>query len=468
MILSNNLFLEAHIYEVDPNTRARITPRIPITLSTLPPLPPLEFTEESYDQETSTENFNAEYEQEDFEYEKVSTEYNDLTTTEETKYYEPTVIWTEETTIKTSEPSPSTTEASSVTSTQYSVRETSTAEEYTSSAVPSTTTTVQEPEGTTEVMHETAYKHTVYQINSEDINLDLIVDNLTEATPVNIDVTSNEESFTTKDGDQYQEESQNVESWTEEELLLPTAASIPTRLTNYKKDIDTSLFGEDTEYTGGALIDQVNEHGQNIMEHIDDEANSGDNHESTTKGFNNNGWAPISYVEIDRTQAGTPVVSIEEVDINESVDYSEPDIIYDETKEGFKDDSNTRNKLFAFPVYASFNLPKSRQQTTTESERQEPTTTFSTTTTEQQPSTTTEATTLFREVSTTTATTTTTTTTPEPETTTRLFRRKWFTTLRPTTEELSTTPELTTEVNKFHSPRSIVLKVKVNKCHTYN
>jgi hypothetical protein len=128
--------------------------------------------------------------------------------------------------------------------------------------------------------------------------------------------------------------------------------------------------------------------------------------------------------------------------LTESVDYSEPDIIYDEEKEGFQDEESKKIG-FAFPVSASFNLPQLRQ-TTTESAKPEPTTTLTaTTTTEQeQPSTTTEPTTRYREV------TTTTTSAPEVETTTRLFRRRWFTTtLRPTTEEASTTPELTTEAS---------------------
>ena len=340
------------------------------------------------------------------------------------------------------------------TSTQAAVEPSTTSFEYTS-AVPSTTTTVQEPEGTTEDIHETADKHTVYQINAEDVNFDLINGDQSTEDVLNVETTSVENyEENTADSDQYQEESQKVESWTEEDDSFAPTPSIPTRLTNYKKDIDTSLFGEDHEYNEEALVGhQVNEHGQNIMEHVDDEPEdvASENYESTSKAYgNNNGWAPISYVEIDRSKSGTPVASVEEIDLTESIDYSEPDIIYDENKEGFQDDSAAVKKnRFTFPVSASFNLPRTTESATKQELKTTfaaPTTTTTTTTSTAEPSTTVETrTTTFKEV----VPSTTTTTAPETETTTRFFRRRWFTTTLKTTEELSTTQEITTEVRKI-------------------
>ena len=453
--------LEAHIYEVDPETRVRITPRVPVTQSTIPPLPPFELTEDSYtdDNEISTESFDDVYEEEVVELERVSSteEYGEATTTEESRYYEPTVLNYEELTKTTPETIPTRTETLAVTtSTQAAVEPSTTTFEYTS-AGPSTTTTVQEPEGTTEDIHETADKHTVYQINAEDVNFDLINVDVSTENVLNVEATSVENfEENTTDADQYQEESQKVESWTEEDDSFAPTPSIPTRLTNYKKDIDTSLFGEDHEYNVEELVGhQVNEHGQNIMEHVDDGSDDvvSDNYESTSEAYgNNNGWAPISYVEIDRSKSGTPVASVEEIELTESIDYSEPDIIYDESKEGFHDDSAAAKKnRFAFPVSASFNLPRTTESATA---KQEPTTTFATpttTTTTVEPSTTVETrTTTFKEVA---PSTTTTTAAPETETTTRFFRRRWFTTTLKTTEELSTTPEITTEVSDRLSGR---------------
>ena len=45
---------------------------------------------------------------------------------------------------------------------------------------------------------------------------------------------------------------------------------------------------------------------------------------------------------------------MEEVPITESRDYSEPDIIYDVTKDGFDDDVDT----FSVPVAVAFNVPE--------------------------------------------------------------------------------------------------------------
>merc|ERR1719204_1912987 len=86
---------------------------------------------------------------------------------------------------------------------------------------------------------------------------------------------------------------------------------------------------------------QVNEHSK--------PGHTGDNDDSGT-------WQPApvspvkSYYEINRSE---PIAWVEEVKITESKDYSEPDIIYDVTKEGFDDDKDT----FSVPVAEAFNIP---------------------------------------------------------------------------------------------------------------
>merc|ERR1712088_667998 len=70
-----------------------------------------------------------------------------------------------------------------------------------------------------------------------------------------------------------------------------------------------------------------------------------------------------------------------EVKITESKDYSEPDIIYDDTRESFDDDS--RSDSFSVPVSVSFNVPETTTLTTfetsTSTATEEPTTVAATT-----------------------------------------------------------------------------------------
>merc|ERR1712088_659191 len=70
-----------------------------------------------------------------------------------------------------------------------------------------------------------------------------------------------------------------------------------------------------------------------------------------------------------------------EVKITESKDYSEPDIIYDDTRESFDDDS--RSDSFSVPVSVAFNVPETTTLTTfetsTSTATEEPTTVAATT-----------------------------------------------------------------------------------------
>ena len=69
-----------------------------------------------------------------------------------------------------------------------------------------------------------------------------------------------------------------------------------------------------------------------------------------------NGWFPLkSYVEIDRSGA-KPTASVEEVQITESKDYSDPDVFYDVNKDGF-DDSAAKDE-YNIPVSVKLTLPE--------------------------------------------------------------------------------------------------------------
>ena len=107
--------------------------------------------------------------------------------------------------------------------------------------------------------------------------------------------------------------------------------------------------GVDTEYNVSGLQPQVNEHSKPGVGH--GEAGAG----WPSKA----GEAPVrSYTEIDRSQA---TAHVEEVPITESRDYSEPDILYDLTKDGFDDDTVD---TFSVPVSVAFNVPEAETTTT--------------------------------------------------------------------------------------------------------
>jgi hypothetical protein len=149
-----------------------------------------------------------------------------------------------------------------------------------------------------------------------------------------------------------------------------------------------------------------------------------------------------SYYEINRSDNLPPVVRIEEVEITEPKDYSEPDIIYDETKAGFEDDSSKDS--FTVPVSVAFNVPAD-DSTVTQTQASDTTTTVNsllqetestsevidqTTTVEDTQSTTPTATTTTKTVTTTAEVPTTTSVRQEAVETTTLPAT---TTLPPTT-----------------------------------
>jgi len=109
------------------------------------------------------------------------------------------------------------------------------------------------------------------------------------------------------------------------------------------------------------------------------------------------------YYEINRSEGQSAIVRIEEVEITEPKDYSEPDIIYDQTKEGFEDEASLDS--YSVPVSVAFNVPEtteipvttenietttSSQHETTELDTSKITTTFDESTTEREISSTTE------------------------------------------------------------------------------
>ena len=164
---------------------------------------------------------------------------------------------------------------------------------------------------------------------------------------------------------QVYEESQNVPTaWSNQEEEVETPApTLASRLTNYHKHVDPSQYGEDHAYEPAAVTYEptVNEHGQ--------QQGGGslavDHDTTTTPPAEENGWKPANspfrpYVEIDRTR-GPAVASVETVEITEPRDYSESDIIYDEDKVGFADDTVRDN--YAVPVSVQLNLPAAESTT---------------------------------------------------------------------------------------------------------
>jgi hypothetical protein len=351
------------IYEVDPQTRLRITTRRPITterrfISEDP-------TTASVRQESSTTAEGTDY-QGDFVYEPT-TEDGRITTVQSeditTRVYEPTA---HSTTIS-AEPEQTTTEVEED-------RETTSGRTTTATLESTTVTTQADSE-----VHETADKHSTTTRLPDEAATEPFQNNEIEDGSVVKPVSEEELELLTLDianeiVDQVYEESQVVETTfkgkpEEEEHTVPSG-----RLTSYEKNIDTSQYGEDKEYKKEDLKNQVvNEHGQqkpSTVEELDKYA----------------GWKatvePLKpYYEINRKNGDKPIVSIEEVKITESKDYSEPDIIYDVTRDSFDDDS--RVDSFSVPVSVAFNVPETTTQTTfetsTSTATEEPTTIAATT-----------------------------------------------------------------------------------------
>ena len=357
------------IYEVDPQTRLRITTRRPLTTERRPISE--DPTTASVRQESSTSVEGTDYEG-DFVYEPT-TEDGRITTVQSeditTRVYEPTA---HSTTIS-AEPEQTTTEV------EEEAQETTSGRTTTISLDSTTATTQTESE-----VHETADKHsTTTGLPDEAATEEPFQNNEIEDGSVVKPVSEEELELLTLDianeiVDQVYEESQVVETTfkgksEEEEHTVPSG-----RLTSYEKNIDTSQYGEDKEYKKEDLKNQVvNEHGQQKASTVEEKAAQLDKYagwKATVEPFK-------PYYEINRKNGDKPIVSIEEVKITESKDYSEPDIIYDVTRDSFDDDS--RADSFSVPVSVAFNVPETTTLTTfetsTSSATEEPTTVAATT-----------------------------------------------------------------------------------------
>jgi len=348
------------IYEVDPQTRLRITTRRPLTTERR--ILPEEPTTASVGQESS-KSIEGTDDQADFVYERT-TEDGRITTEQSeditTRVYEPTA---HSTTIS-ADLEPTTTETEEV-------QETTSA--HTTIASETTTGTTQ----TDAEVHETADKHSTTTQLPEEATTESLQNNEIDDGSVVKPVLEEELELLTLDianeiVDQVYEESQVVETTfkgktDDEEHTVPSG-----RLTSYEKNIDTSQFGEDKEYKEEDLKNQVvNEHGQQKASSV----------EEKYAGWKASAEPLKPYFEINRKDGEKPIVSIEEVKITESKDYSEPDIIYDDTRESFDDDS--RSDSFSVPVSVAFNVPETTTLTTfetsTSTATEEPTTVAATT-----------------------------------------------------------------------------------------
>merc|ERR1719309_580639 len=220
--------------------------------------------------------------------------------------------------------------------------------------------------------------------------------------------------------DQVFEESQQIETTWNGVRVKPEEHTVSSgRLSSYEKSFDTSKYGIDKDYKKENLVPIVNEHGKPVTDESLKKTN-----DVGVDGYA--GWQasvqPLRpYYEINRSEGNSPIVRIEEVEITEPKDYSasEPDIIYDLSKEGF--DEETNQDTFSIPVSVAFNVPETTNIPTTVSETTSTTTaipttttTFEESTTEQQLVSTTEE---FVPTTTTTIQTTTTTVRPTPSTT---------------------------------------------------
>ena len=323
---------DAEIYEVHPETRLRITTQSPsaakksagvIQSTTRQPASPSQDTDYSY--------------QDDYVYEP---------TTQETVKQQ-----AEETTTPQSEASPPL---------EY--------QEYVPTVdTEGVTTTVQTT--STEEVHETADKHTV--ISFTETSTDQPEEEAEEEKEVNIDEVNVVEDFDNEIPDQKVEESQQIETTWNGVLPSEEQTAASTRLSSYEKNVDTTKFGADTEYKQSDLTPQVNEHGKPLADTGEAKAEDYATWQASIE--------PVrSYYEINRSDNLPPVVRIEEVEITEPKDYSEPDIIYDETKAGFEDDSSKDS--FTVPVSVAFNVPDD-ESTVTASVTQTETSDSTTTTT---------------------------------------------------------------------------------------
>ena len=390
------------VYEVDPETGLRVTTRSPTTKSH-----DLHFSRtttqlksiEPVDSDTDYYTYQDDYVYEPTTSQAPVTKEETEVTTEEIQEYVPTV----QTSVKTVTEIVKTTEE------------------------PSTVAVTEEAEE----IHETADKHSTTTLPSVETTFSYD-DTVVDVDRIDLDI-HNEIS------DQLVEESQRVETTWNGVVKAEDHTIANTRLSSYQKNVDTSIYGADTEYNISGLEPQVNEHSK--------PTGTGSEHSEAGDKQSGDTWhtGPVTqpkvreYLEIDRSE---PIARVEEVPITESRDYSEPDIIYDVTKDGFDDDVDT----FSVPVAVAFNVPETEApvviQTSTVSQE---VTTSDVIETETSTAPVIETTTLRETVPTTTVEEVQSSTTTTEEQSTTTFAEEVTTTASPTTEK----PEST--FNKFYN-----------------
>jgi len=345
------------IYEVHPKTRLRVTTRRPLTTETkhLTAVP----TTANLAQESSTFIDTSDYytSQQDYVFEPTTEteDVSDVTTEsseETTRLYEPTPFGT----------------------TLGSVDQTTTEVEVQDSTTESSVSSTEE-----NYVHETADKHSTSTLTPEDIATEPTENNEIDDGHVGKPVSEEELELLTLDianeivneVDQVFQASQVVET-TYKGKIEAEEHTVPNgRLTSYEKNIDTSQYGEDKDYKKEDLKHIVNEHGQQGTKKTNLEK---------YPGWKASAQPRRPYHEINRKDGDKGTVSIEEVEITESKDYSEPDIIYDTTRDSF-DDVKSQDS-YSVPVSVAFNVPETTERTTTE-EVQSSTELVSPTTTEE-------------------------------------------------------------------------------------
>ena len=423
---------DAEIYEVHPKTRLRITTRSPATqkqaLETAVP------TTANLVRESSTYDDGDYYTyQDDYLYEPTTSEAPEIkdeyTTTpyEEVSYI--TTFDEQNPPLEYQEyvPTPHVNKEYDPFGVKVDTRSTepsivSTTQQSTSTTAQSTTIT-NENLSTSSDVHETADKHSTTTLEPVDVQTELPeadeqlneyneIENLVD---VDAEYKSNEIDLDIGNGivDQVFEESQQIETTWNGVRVRPEEHTVSSgRLSSYEKSFDTSKYGADKSYKKEDLVPIVNEHGKPVT----DESLL-KSEELAVDGYA--GWQasvqPLRpYYEINRSEGNSPIVRIEEVEITEPKDYSEPDIIYDLTKDSF--DVETDRDTFSVPVSVAFNVPETTHaptttavETTVSTTVASSTTTFEESTTEQQTPSTTEQ--VF------TTTTSATTERPTPSTT---------------------------------------------------
>ena len=232
--------LDAEVYEVHPKTRLRITTRSPTTK-----------VQEHHHPLTHTTA----------QVKTVEAEEADYYTYQDDYVYEPT------TSESLKEVEESVTTTTPPLEYQEYVPTVKVYTEVTEEASTSTTLAAVTEEDVQEDVHETADKHStttlptvaettfVYDERENDVDIDR----------VDLDI-ENEIS------DQLVEESQQIETTWNGVVKAEDHTQANTRLSTYEKNVDTSKYGDDTEYNVTGLEAQVNEHSKPV--HDDDKTDS--------------------------------------------------------------------------------------------------------------------------------------------------------------------------------------------------